>query len=129
MGRSWYLSLKFALGWTLVHEMYFYLVFAIFLALRIPILAGIIGWGVILLVIVATVPYQVMISPILRLATSPLTAEFMMGAIVGILWRKRCMSGVVAAGAVGLAGLMLSVVTSRQCCRLRRAHISTVGAL
>ena len=26
-----------AVGWTLVHEMYFYLVFAIFLALRLPI--------------------------------------------------------------------------------------------
>lgn len=79
-----------AVGWTLVHEMYFYLVFSIFLALHIPILVGIIGWGVILLVIAATIPDQVAVFPVLRVATSPLTVEFMMGAIVGILWMRRC---------------------------------------
>ena len=98
-----------AVGWTLVHEMYFYLVFAIILALRIPILAGLIGWGVIVLVIVATFPDQIANSPVLRLATSPLTAEFMMGAAVGLLWRKRHMPGTIAAGGIGLAGLVLSI--------------------
>jgi exopolysaccharide production protein ExoZ len=98
-----------AIGWTLVHEMYFYLVFAIILALRIPILAGLIGWGVIVLVIVATFPDQTANSPVLRLATSPLTAEFMMGAAVGLLWRKRHMPGTIAAGGIGLAGLVLSI--------------------
>ena len=63
-----------AVGWTLVHEMYFYLVFAIILALRIPILAGLIGWGVIVRGIVATFSDQIANSPVLRLATSPLTA-------------------------------------------------------
>jgi len=98
-----------AVGWTLVHEMYFYLVFAIFLALRLPILAGLVGWGVLLLVILAIVPDQVATSPFLRLVTSPLTLEFMMGAVVGILWRKRYMPGVIAAGAVGLTALALSI--------------------
>ena len=99
-----------AVGWTLVHEMYFYLVFAIFLALRIPIFAGLVGWGVILLVITATLPDQVAVSPVLRLATSPLMAEFIMGAIVGILWRKRWVLGAIAAGTVAFVGLALSIV-------------------
>jgi peptidoglycan/LPS O-acetylase OafA/YrhL len=99
-----------AVGRTLVHEMCFYLVFAIFLALRIPIFPGLVGWGVILLLIMTILPDQVAISPLLRLATSPLTAEFMIGAIVGILWRKHRASGVIAVGAVGLGGLTLSIV-------------------
>jgi exopolysaccharide production protein ExoZ len=99
-----------AVGWTLVHEMYFYLVFTILLALRIPILAGLIGWGVIVLVIAVTVPAQVVTdSPVIRLATSPLTAEFLMGAAVGLLLRKRLMPGTIAAGGIGLAGLALSI--------------------
>ena len=98
-----------AVGWTLVHEMYFYMVFAIFLALRLPVLAGLISWGVLLLVILAIVPDQVAASPFLRLVTSPLTLEFMMGAVVGILWRKRRLPGVIAVGAVGLTALALSI--------------------
>jgi exopolysaccharide production protein ExoZ len=99
-----------AVGWTLVHEMYFYLVFSIFLALRIPIFVGLIGWGVILLVMAATIPGQVAVSPVLQVATSPLTAEFMMGAIVGILWTRRCTVGTISAGIGGLVGLMLAIV-------------------
>jgi hypothetical protein len=60
-----------AVGWTLVHELYFYLVFWIFLALRIPIWAGVIGWGVILLLIVTAFPDQLAVVPLLHVATSP----------------------------------------------------------
>ena len=35
-----------SVGWTLVHEMYFYVVFAAFIALRIPILIGALIWTV-----------------------------------------------------------------------------------
>jgi peptidoglycan/LPS O-acetylase OafA/YrhL len=99
-----------AVGWTLVHEVYFYVTFAIFLALRIPILVGLMGWGFVILLVLATVPVQVMELPVLRLATSPLTAEFMIGAIVGFLWTKRVVPGAIAAGVAGIAGLMLSIV-------------------
>jgi peptidoglycan/LPS O-acetylase OafA/YrhL len=99
-----------AVGWTLVHEMYFYLVFATFLALRIPIFAGVIIWGLVLLLMMATIPDKVAALPVLRLVTSPLTAEFMMGAIVGILWRNRLVSGAIALGVVGLSGLVLAIV-------------------
>ena len=59
--------------------------------------------------ILAIFPDQVAASPSLRLVTSPLTLEFMMGAVVGILWRKRYMHGVIAAGAVGLTALAFSI--------------------
>ena len=99
-----------AVCWTLVHELYFYLVFSIFLALRIPIWAGVIGWGVILLLIVAIFPDQLAVMPLLRVATSPLTLEFMMGLTVGLLWTRRWAAGAILAGVLGLAGLMLSIV-------------------
>jgi peptidoglycan/LPS O-acetylase OafA/YrhL len=99
-----------AVGWTLVYEMYFYLAFAIFLALRIPVFVGLIAWGVLILVIAAAVPDQIASSPVLRLIVSPLTAEFMMGAFVGMLWRRQWVSGAPAVGAVGLVGLIVSIV-------------------
>jgi exopolysaccharide production protein ExoZ len=99
-----------AVGWTLVYEMYFYLAFAIFLALRISILVGLIAWGVLILVIAVTLPDQIASSPVLRLIVSPLTGEFMMGAFVGLLWRRRSASRALTVGAFGLAGLILSIV-------------------
>ena len=42
--------------------------------------------------------------------TSPLTAEFMMGAIVGILRRNRFVSGAIVIGVVGLSGLVLAII-------------------
>jgi exopolysaccharide production protein ExoZ len=99
-----------AVGWTLVHEMYFYLAFAILLALRISVIVGLMGWGVLILVIAAAAPDQVASSPVLRVIASPLTAEFMMGAFVGMLWRRQWVSGALAVGAVGLAGLIVSMV-------------------
>ena len=99
-----------AVGWTLVYEMYFYLAFAIFLALRISTFAGLVAWGVLILVVNAAIPDQITTSPVLRVAASPLTAEFMMGAIVGILWRRGYARGALAVGAVGLAAFMLSIV-------------------
>jgi exopolysaccharide production protein ExoZ len=99
-----------AVGWTLVHEMYFYLVFSVFLALRIPVSLGIIGWGAILVMLVTIIPDQVAAFPALRVTTSPLTAEFMMGAIVGVLWARRWTAGAILVGMVGVAELVLSII-------------------
>ena len=99
-----------AVGWTLVYEMYFYLAFAIFLALRVSVFVGLIAWGVFILIIAAAFPDQIASSPVLRVIVSPLTAEFMMGALVGMLWRRRCVSGALAVGAIGLSGLIVSMV-------------------
>ncbi|HEY2527878.1 MAG TPA: acyltransferase [Xanthobacteraceae bacterium] len=99
-----------AVGWTLIHEAYFYVVFATFLALRIPVVAGLIGWGLLLLGVVAAAPNQVATSPILLVVTSPLTAEFMMGAVVGVVWLNRRMPGSVVLGAIGGASLIFAIV-------------------
>jgi peptidoglycan/LPS O-acetylase OafA/YrhL len=99
-----------AVGWTLVYEMYFYLAFAIFLVLRISVVVGLMAWGVLILVIAAAVPDQIANSPALRVIVSPLTAEFMMGAFVGMLWWRRWASRALTVGAFGLAGLIVSIV-------------------
>src|SRR5262249_45255252 len=88
----------------------FYLAFAIFLALRISVFVGLIAWGVLILVIAAAVPDQITNSPVLRVIVSPLTAEFMMGAFVGMLWRRQFVSKALTVGALGLAGLIVSIV-------------------
>ena len=75
-------------GWTLVHEMYFYVVFAAILALRAPPLAGVVIWSLIILGVAATWPQYVMTSPVLQVVTSPLTFEFIMGVVIGVLWLK-----------------------------------------
>jgi exopolysaccharide production protein ExoZ len=99
-----------AVGWTLIHEMYFYLVFAVFLALRIPVLFGLIAWGVVLLIVMTTIPNETAASPVLSLVMNPLTAEFMMGATVGLLWVRRRTPGAVIVGGIGAAALAFSVV-------------------
>jgi peptidoglycan/LPS O-acetylase OafA/YrhL len=98
-----------AVGWTLVYEMYFYLVFAVFLAVRLPILAGLFTWAIILIVIAMAAPDQVAASPILRVVTSPLTAEFMIGVVIGTLWRNRRTPGAAVTLVIGVAGLAFSI--------------------
>ena len=99
-----------AVGWTLIHEVYFYLVFAIFLALRIPILIGLLGWGLVLLMLIILGGDYVTSFPLGRVWTSPLTAEFMMGAAIGVLYDQKNMRGAAWAGVMGLATLAASIV-------------------
>ena len=99
-----------AVGWTLVHEIYFYLVFAILLALRIPVRFGLIAWGLVLLTVTMTMPNETAASPVLSLMTNPLTAEFMMGSIVGLLWARRRTPGAVIVGVIGVAAFAFSLV-------------------
>jgi exopolysaccharide production protein ExoZ len=76
-----------SVGWTLVHEVYFYLVFATFLAFRIPYLLGTIVWAAVIIAVTVVLPHDVIkSSPVLEMATSPLTFEFMMGLVIGMLW-------------------------------------------
>lgn len=96
-------------GWTLVHEMYFYLVFTVILALRVPLLAGLIAWGLGIVGVIAFVRNEVAGTPVLGVVTNPLTAEFMMGAVVGILWRNYYTPAALFLGGAGLAVLALSI--------------------
>lgn len=76
-------------GWTLIHEMYFYVVFAAFLLLPQRYLPSLlIFWGV--FVILSYVGGLSSTAPdtILHLITYPMTIEFIMGAFVGLVLTK-----------------------------------------
>lgn len=73
-----------AVGWTLIHEMYFYLVFAALLGLRVPILPALLVWA---LVIAAASGLGYPASPALGIAFNPLTCLFIAGALVGLAIR------------------------------------------
>lgn len=98
-----------SVGWTLVHEVYFYFVFGVFLALRVPILIGVFAWTAIIISTAAAWPDYVMASPILSMATSPLTFEFMVGLVIGTLWLRVSTPGALLAGVAGLVVLIASM--------------------
>jgi exopolysaccharide production protein ExoZ len=95
-----------AVGWTLIHEVYFYLVFAILLALRVPILIGLLGWGSVLLVLAILGGDYLTSFPLGRVWTNPLTAEFMLGAAIGVRYDRKGGSARV----MGLATLVAAIV-------------------
>jgi peptidoglycan/LPS O-acetylase OafA/YrhL len=69
-----------AVGWTLIHEMYFYLVFAALLLLPSRFRAwGLSAWAV--LVLWGLVMQIGLHSPVLRLLSNPLSFEFLGGAL------------------------------------------------
>lgn len=71
-----------AVGWTLIHEMYFYIVFTAILAFNIKLKNALIVWGT---VIIAMTIFNIsQYSPISTLIFSPLTIEFILGAFVGL---------------------------------------------
>lgn len=69
-------------GWTLVHEIYFYLVFSLLLLLRenwlFPLL---IIWGVVTIT-GDLIPFE---NPSMQLITSPLTLEFIGGSLIALI--------------------------------------------
>lgn len=78
-------------GWTLVHEMYFYVVFALILALRVPLLPALAVWATVILG-PGTV-YNLMVAeprdlPVLTTMLSPITLDFIGGALVALLLRR-----------------------------------------
>jgi exopolysaccharide production protein ExoZ len=74
-----------AVGWTLIFEVYFYLIFGIVIASRISIAGGMLIWLVIYGAACLELPAT---SPVGHLVTSPLNLEFMAGAAVGIAWKR-----------------------------------------
>lgn len=78
-----------AIGWTLVNELYFYLVFSIFLLFKrkyLPILLAL--WGLIT-VFFAMFFLQSQNNPFVLMALSPLNLEFIFGAITGLAYFKK----------------------------------------
>ena len=74
-------------GWTLIHEMYFYLIYFLILLLvserNMP--AAIILWGV---AIVLSNIFLASASPIIKMVTHPLTIEFIAGCFLAIIYFK-----------------------------------------
>jgi exopolysaccharide production protein ExoZ len=86
------------------------LVFAILLALRVPILIGLLGWGSVLLVLAILGGDYLTSFPLGRVWTNPLTAEFMLGAAIGVRYDRKMMRGGASAGVMGLATLVAAIV-------------------
>ncbi|OFX00452.1 MAG: hypothetical protein A3E78_16230 [Alphaproteobacteria bacterium RIFCSPHIGHO2_12_FULL_63_12] len=74
-------------GWTLVHEMYFYVVFTIFVAfrpLRLPVFLGV--WAAIIIAALALGGFGV--NAWTKIAFNPLTFEFIIGALIALAVRR-----------------------------------------
>lgn len=103
-----------AIGWTLIHEVYFYLVFSLFLLLPrrwLPALLaawmGVVGAGHAALTVQDAVPW-------VRLALHPLTLEFGLGALVGLLVGRGIRPAPRALVAAGLAWAGVAAVLSHE---------------
>ncbi len=98
-------------GWTLLHEMYFYVVFAVLLLLPMDgrrRLMGIGLWGLIVLSAGLLLSPVKGGSPMLALATHPMTLEFVAGAFCAFLWKA-------SRGAFGLTALVAGALMLLPC--------------
>jgi exopolysaccharide production protein ExoZ len=73
-----------AVGWTLIHEMYFYLVLAVAIAFRLPLPAFLCVWGI---AVLGAHPFAT--SPAAAVAASPMTFEFIAGAFAALAYKSR----------------------------------------
>jgi peptidoglycan/LPS O-acetylase OafA/YrhL len=89
-------------GWTLVHEIYFYAVFAMFLLTRAPLLVFLAAWGAVILA--AHAAGIDAINAWTKVATSPLTFEFIAGAAIARLPLARLSAFALPALAAGAGG-------------------------
>jgi len=90
-----------AVGWTLIHEMYFYLVLALLIALAVPLRAALPAWA---LVVLAVPLLADVTSPLAAIVFHPMTLEFIAGAAVGLA----VLNGATWGGRLSvLAGLVL----------------------
>jgi exopolysaccharide production protein ExoZ len=101
-----------AVGWTLIHELWFYAVFAVLLlvpARLLPVMLG--GWALVVAVAALVMPAPG--DPWLKLVRHPLTLEFILGAGVGLAAVRGVFPAPrVLAGAAGL-WLVLAALSAR----------------
>lgn len=78
-------------GWSLTHEVYFYIVFSFFLlGRRSALLAKLLGWAAAVIVLRIALPAAWYQLPLLRLAFNPFTLEFITGALLALaVWSGR----------------------------------------
>ena len=97
-GQAWQFALKsfalwpqdvpplLGLGWTLIHEMWFYLIFALLLILpRKTLIIGLVAWAALTLGHYLAFGAVEVSKPVWKLITSPLTLEFIGGALIAKL--------------------------------------------
>jgi peptidoglycan/LPS O-acetylase OafA/YrhL len=91
------------IGWTLIHEVYFYLVFALLLFLpRGALPYALLIWGIVIIgASLAGLPAPIA-KDLLTLAVHPMTMEFIFGAIAGLI---------VTSGLFWRPGIVLMVAT------------------
>lgn len=93
-------------GWTLIHELYFYSVFACFVLAPRSQLAPLLGlWAAAVVVARAVWPAEVA-GPLLNVVANPLTLEFIAGAVIALLVRSGLRGYATPALACGLLGLV-----------------------
>lgn len=97
-------------GWTLIHEAYFYLMFSLALALVAErwLPAYLLSWAALITLIHWT--GTVGPTPASNLITSPLTFEFIAGALVGLYWRRLPLGTSPALLVSVAAGMALSIL-------------------
>ena len=96
------------LGWTLIHEMFFYIVFALILFFpRKYLLAALTSWALITVALSFAIPPASFGRSIAELMASPLSLEFIAGGIAGWLVSRR---NFAAPQLCFYAGLILALV-------------------
>lgn len=98
-------------GWTLIHEAYFYLAMAIAIAIlresHLPWF--LLGWAVVTLSMYGAVGAP---PPWLAVLSSPMTLEFIAGAFIGLYWRRLPRSLSLAALVTGMVLLLSGMVAA-----------------
>jgi len=100
-----------AVGWTLMHEMYFYFCFALIIfltgAFRFKITSLLLIWMVAVICLNAVVQLTEISDPVVAVMAHPLTLEFIFGAATGILIQRNCTAFAVSAFVGGIIIFML----------------------
>jgi peptidoglycan/LPS O-acetylase OafA/YrhL len=103
-----------AVGWTLIHEMYFYLCFALMIFLirsrgfTLPFL--LLTWMLAVAGLHAVLKLNDIADPVAAVVAHPLTLEFVFGATIGVLIRKKIAAFAAPALAAGIAALLVIVL-------------------
>lgn len=120
-----------SLGWTLIHEMYFYLILTAILAFSLPLKKSLALWAGCIAVVPIFFSRKEM-SPVFALISHPLTLEFILGAVVGLAvragWNRFGRCGAIVAMGI-LCALSLWVTDFAQLTDWQRSILGIPFAL